>query len=354
MELPTDSFYSSVPGQSIHLLSCVIRSGQLSAGFRIAIMSSIEEILQRVKPRQLWTGVALLLLAAFYSPTFVLSLAPVYGGAPANIFHAYGEVLAAAAGWFSKEWVERLSARRAVYLLPVLAIWTPTLEYFLLQQSSTYGNPTGPVITGVLSYYPLVFFSVACGGKLVQDGLNLSQQGDIAAEHVPLLSSYVIYSIGGKIIDTFISSCLGAASIFSTASLQFLTAALYAAVVPSKLLLLAVPSIIFSLTSNVHLPLGNSIEAVNNVLRPEGYTMLARQDSTTGYISVLENVEDGFRVMRCDHSLLGGQWTKMPRNYAPEVHDPIYAVFTMLEAVRLIETDHGERREDEGRKALVM
>lgn len=317
-------------------------------------MSSFEEILQRVKPKQLWKGAAFLLLAAFYSPTFVLSLAPVYGGAPANIFHAYGEVVTAGAGWFLKDWVKRLSARRAVYLLPVLAIWTPTFEYFLLQQSSTYGNPTGPVLTGVLSYYPLVFFSVACGGKLVQEGLNLSQQGDVAAEHVPLLSSYVIYSIGGKIIDTLISTCIGAASIFSTASLQVLITALYAAVVPSKLLLLAIPSIIFSLTSNVHLPFGNSIEAVNNVLRPEGYAMLARQDSTTGYISVLENVEDGFRVMRCDHSLLGGEWTKMPRNYAPEVRDPIYAVFTMLEAVRLIETDHGESREDAGKKALVV
>lgn len=296
----------------------------------------------------------MLLLAAFYSPTFVLSLAPVYGGNPANIFHAYGEVLAAAAGWFSKDLVERFSRRRAVYLLPILAIWTPTVEYFLLQQSSTYGNPAGPVITGLLSYYPLVFFSVACGGKLVQKGLNLSQQGDLAAEHVPLISSYIIYSIGGKIIDTFIDSCIGAVSIFSTVSLQVFTSVLYAAVVPSKLLLLAVPSIIFSLTSNVHLPFGNGIESVNHVLRPEGYAMLARQDSTTGYISVLENLEDGFRVMRCDHSLLGGQWTKMPRNYHPEVHDPIYAIFTMLEGVRLIETDQGEAREDEGKKALVV
>ena len=317
-------------------------------------MSTVEEILQRVNTKRLLTGVALLVLAAFYSPIFVLTLAPVYGSAPANIFHSYGVAVVGVVGWFAKNWVHRLSNRRAVYLLPVLAIWAPSLEYFLLQKSTSYGNPTGPVITGLLSFYPLIFFSVACGGKLVQSGLNLSQEGEIAMEHIPLLSSYVVYSAGEHLANIFISRCIGATSLFSTASLQFLTTILYAAVVPSKLLLLAVPSIIFSLTSNVHVPFGHSMDKVNTVLQPEGYALLARQDSSTGYVSVLENVEDGFRVMRCDHSLLGGQWTKMPPRYTPAVYDPIYAVFTMLEAVRLVETDHGEDRVDANSKALVM
>ena len=317
-------------------------------------MSSVEEILQRVNSKKLLAGVALLVLTAFYSPIFVLSLAPVYGSAPAKIFHSYGVAVIGVAGWFAKDWVQRLSNRRAVYLLPVLAIWAPSLEYFLLQQSTSYGNPLGPVITGLLSYYPLVFFSAACGGKLVQSGLNLAQEGEIASEHVPLLSSYLVYSVGEHFANWFIARCIGATSLFSTASLQFLTTILYAAVVPSKLLLLAIPSVIFSLTSNVHIPFGHSMEKVNTVLQPEGYALLARQDSSTGYISVLENLEDGFRVMRCDHSLLGGQWTKMPPSYAPAVYDPIYAVFTMLEAVRLVETDHGEHRADANSKALVV
>ena len=82
--------------------------------------------------------------------------------------------------------------------------------------------------------------------------------------------------------------------------------------------------------------------------------MLARQDSTTGYISVLENNNQGFRVMRCDHSLLGGEWTQMPIGYNPVVKDPVYSVFTMLEAVRLVETEHGEPRDDKDSRALVM
>jgi hypothetical protein len=39
--------------------------------------------------------------------------------------------------------------------------------------------------------------------------------------------------------------------------------------------------------------------------------------------------------------LLGGQWTKLAPGYRPEVEDPIYAIFAMLEAVRLVEPDHG-------------
>lgn len=59
--------------------------------------------------------------------------------------------------------------------------------------------------------------------------------------------------------------------------------------------------------------------------------------------------------MRCDHSLLGGEWTKTPANYNPRLRDPIYAVFAMLEAVRLVEPDDGSRaRADKDSSALVM
>lgn len=316
--------------------------------------SSFEEFLQRVNTRRLLAGAQLLLLTAFYSPVFMLTLAPVYGSAPAHIFHSYGVALTAAAGWFLKDRVQKLLGRQAVFFLPVLALWVPTLEYFLLQQSSTLGNPVGPVITGVLSYYPLVFFSVACAGRLVQLGLNLGHDSEIVTEHIPLLSTYVIYSAGEHFAKAFIAKAIGLTSLTSIAGLQFLATVLYAAVVPSKLLLLAIPSVLFTLTSNVHLPLSHTTTAANSVLENEGYGLLARQDSSTGHISVLENLDDGFRVMRCDHSLLGGQWTKMPRNYAPTVHDPIYAVFTMLESIRLVETDHGESRTDADSKALVM
>ncbi|KAL2812389.1 S-adenosyl-L-methionine-dependent methyltransferase [Aspergillus granulosus] len=318
-------------------------------------MAPFRSIYQQDSTRQLAVGIALLVLAASYSFVFLLTLTPVYGSAPSHIFHSYGVAIAGAAGWFAKDHIHRLSGRRAVYLVPVLASWLPILQYFMSQQSASLGNPSGPVITEVFALYPLVLLSVACAGKLVQSGLDLNRHGDLVAEHIPLLGSYIVYSAGEHVVKAFLSRFLGSTALLSRAGLQVLIAIFYAAAVPSKLLLLVIPSLLFSLTSNVHLPFGYTTRALNSGISQEGFALVARQDSTTGYISVLDNLEGGFRVMRCDHSLLGGQWIKARPNYTPPtVKDPIYAVFTMLEAVRLVETAHGEPRSDKDSKALVI
>ncbi|KAJ5689477.1 hypothetical protein N7462_003869 [Penicillium macrosclerotiorum] len=314
-------------------------------------MSSVEDFLARADFKRLGSGIALLCLLAFYSPVMVLVLSPVYGSLPSHIFHSYGVAIFAGAGWFLKDQIQKRIGRLAAIILPVLAFWTPTLQYFIMQQSSKLGNPAGPVITELFGYYPLVMLTVAVAGKQIQFALHLESQGDIAAEHVPLLGSYVVYSIGEHFAKAVLSHAIGFTIVFSRAGLQFLIAVLYAAVIPSKLLVLAIPSLLFSITSDVHL---GGISGVNSALKHEGYTLLTRQESYTGYISVLENNHDGFRVMRCDHSLLGGQWTKSSPGYHPEVEDPIYAVFAMLEAVRLVEPDHGSERVDANSKALVI
>lgn len=312
---------------------------------------SVEQFLRQIDFYRLGRGVALLFLLALYSPVMVLVLSPVYGALPAHIFHGYGVAIFAGAGWFLKDHIQKRLGRLAAFGLPVLAFWTPTLQYFLMQQSSKLGNPAGPVITELFGYYPLVLLTVAVAGKQIQYALHLEAQGDLAVEHVPLLGSYFVYSIGEHMARAFLSHAIGSTVVFSRAGLQFLIAVLYAAVIPSKLLLLAIPSLLFSITYDVHL---GGISGVNSALQNEGYTLLTRQESTTGYISILENQQDEFRVMRCDHSLLGGQWTRMSPGYRPEVEDPIYAVFAMLEAVRLVETDNGVPRVDANSKALVM
>lgn len=304
--------------------------------------------------KHLLTGVGLLLLTASYSPVILLTLAPVYGSAPSSIFHSYGVAIVAMAGWFLKKPVQNLSKGRAVYLVPVLAFWLPTIQYILFQKSSSFGNPTGPIVTEILSYYPLVLVSVACARKLIQSGLDLDYDGDVVADHVPLLGSYVVYSVGENFAKVFISECIGYTFFLTRAGMQLLLAILYSALIPSKWLLLAIPSILFSFTSNVHLPLPQLTGVLNTSIQEEGYTLLARQDSSTGYISVLENMQEGYRIMRCDHSILGGEWTKLPSNYNPIVRDPVYAVFVMLEAIRLVESDKIQPRADEHSRALVM
>ena len=79
------------------------------------------------------------------------------------------------------------------------------------------------------------------------------------------------------------------------------------------------------------------IAYLNTKLQTEGYAIVDRQESVTGYISVVDNSKDGFRVLRCDHSLLGGVWMRQPASSI--LQEPIYAIFVTLEAVRLAETE---------------
>ncbi|EPS34858.1 hypothetical protein PDE_09822 [Penicillium oxalicum 114-2] len=312
---------------------------------------AIEEYIRRIDAKRLVKGVGLLFILALYSPVMQLVLSPVYGSLPSHLFHNFGITLSGAAGWFLKDQIQRRFGRLAAFMLPVLAFWTPTVQYFVLQQSSKLGNPTGPIVTQIFGYYPLIMLTVAVAGKQIQYALNLQSHGDLVVEHVPLIGSYVLYSFGEHVARAVLARAIGFTVLFTRAGLQFLIAAVYAVIIPSKLLLLAIPSLIFSVTYDVHI---GGIGGVNSVLQKEGYSLLARQESNTGYISVLENHHDGFRVMRCDHSLLGGQWTKVTPGYHPQVEDPIYAVFVMLEAVRLVKMEHGESRLDAGSKALVI
>lgn len=107
--------------------------------------------------------------------------------------------------------------------------------------------------------------------------------------------------------------------------------------------------------SNIHLPAVWNEGRLRGVLEMEGYALVARQESVTGYVSVLDNVKDGFRIMRCDHSLLGGEWRKQVSGST--LKEPVYGIFVMLEAVRLVETEsmnNTPRKGDNDKKALVM
>ncbi|KAL7007643.1 hypothetical protein EMMF5_002719 [Cystobasidiomycetes sp. EMM_F5] len=71
--------------------------------------------------------------------------------------------------------------------------------------------------------------------------------------------------------------------------------------------------------------------------------ILARRFSLTGAISVAEHLEQGrwLRVLRCDHSILGGVWLD-PGLSDLTLADSIYATFHVQEAVRLIKRSFHE------------
>ena len=104
------------------------------------------------------------------------------------------------------------------------------------------------------------------------------------------------------------------------------------------------------------LPTGFGLKNANNILEPHGWKILERGEGVTGYVSVLENIDMNYRLLRCDHSLLGGEWLlteerRMKEGWTKE--EPVFGVFEMLEAVRLVKGVSSTNKIDD-EEALVM
>jgi len=143
---------------------------------------------------------------------------------------------------------------------------------------------------------------------------------------------------------------IGSSFLYTRLGCQIWLAHLYAIFAPSKLLYYSIPAILHTAFFNVHVPYSYTTSLLNSTMAREGWTLLARQESLTGYVSIIESREQGFRVMRCDHSLLGGEW--LSRSHRNSLAEPIYGVFVMLEAVRLVEVKKSVP--DSEAKALLM
>ncbi|PGH12304.1 hypothetical protein AJ79_04370 [Helicocarpus griseus UAMH5409] len=313
------------------------------------------QVLPLVKTiRSISLAAFLIVLTAAYSPISQLTLSPVYGSVPSAAFHRRGMMLAALFGWFGKDQMRKRLSAKFMNFIPVLAFSIPTIQLFLFKWSMQMGDVYGPLLTELLTYFPLVLLSVSSVAILLEDA-KLRQYGETLGNHGPFLGSYMLFSTLEKFIGFSLPSYMGKSVLMARIPLQLLTASLYALSLPSKWLLFALPSLLFSSRYNVHFPFEHTTALLNSTLQAEDFVLLRREESLTGYLSVVENVRSHFRVMRCDHSLLGGEWTHIPNAQYPEVREPIYAIFTMLEAVRLINNDDGSaRRGGPGTNALVI
>ncbi|RMZ74996.1 hypothetical protein DV737_g5547, partial [Chaetothyriales sp. CBS 132003] len=226
--------------------------------------------------------------------------------------------------------------------IPAFAFWIPSIQFALFQFSSTLGPHYGPLLTELLTYYPLLTLSMYKAFQLCNHLLAGPATSSVLSETTPALSIFLLFTILQRSTQSWIQRYIGVKILFTRVFLQLALATLYAMVLPKSLLWPAMPSIAFTLVANPHTALQRTTEVLNNTLGLHSYTLLDRHESLTGYISVLESNAGHFRALRCDHSLLGGNWLLPPRltgtRHAPRVlPEPIYAVFTMLEAVRLIQ-----------------
>lgn len=299
----------------------------------------------------------LLFLAAVASPVSQMTLSPVYGSIPPSIHHRYLIVAAVLLALTAKQTVMHKYLPKTISnYLPLLAFCIPTIQFFLFQQSGWLGATYGPLVTELCTYFPLVVLSFYSAAVLM-DSINLSQFDQRIQNTGPGIASYAVFSIAQRASTYLIRYKMGSSLLFTRWGLQSGIAAFYAVLLPSKVLLLAILPMLHSASRNPHAPLDQTTGVLNAILQEQNYALLARQESLTGYISVLDNTREGFRVMRCDHSLLGGEWFQQPNAPRSRLAEPIYSVFTMLEAVRLVETASSKESRtvpDNEKNALVM
>jgi hypothetical protein len=209
-------------------------------------------------------------------------------------------------------------------------------------------------VTELLTVFPLILLSAITYSASFST-LRLKKHGTTVSESITFISGLFLFTFVKKTAETSLPRVVSSNFLLNSSGLQLVLGTLYISAFPSVWVLFALPSLFFSLIWNVHMPFDWTTTVLNSTLHEIGYSLVDRQESITGYISVLDNTQAGFRAMRCDHSLLGGEWTDLPAGYAPKVADPIYAVFTMLEAVRLAETEENQtERADNDKTALVM
>ena len=278
---------------------------------------------------------ALLALLATCSNVSQLALSPVYGSIPASMWHAKLLMAGCFVGWSGNVLLKRALPMETEKMLPVLAAYVPVVQFFAYGFSGRLGAELGPLLTEALTLIPIVVLTAASVADRLE-GAKLGALPKFFVDAGPGIASWGFLKSVEILSQRYLAASVGKTVLYTRVALEVLLAGSYAAFAPSKYLVLAIPALLHLLLFNSHLMTPAALASMNKTLIPQGWMLLDRMESVTGYISVIESLERGFRVMRCDHSLLGGEWSVHPGHMVAE---PIYGVFAMLEAVRLVERD---------------
>ena len=298
--------------------------------------------------------IAMLALAALSSPVAQLNLSPVYGSIPAAQLHrqmmmATLAISALAPRAAIKSLLENIA--RAPVLLATIA---PFAEWVMFSFSSKLGPLYGPLCTEALTFYPLLFFSLMSAIDAVD---SLADRGIllIRAPLASVMSSLMVLYALELGASSMLPAYMGSTDMFNRCSLWILLASGFAVLSRSKVQWIVLPALLTTLLLNPHYHGSRNTTRLNRSLERHGWTVLDRKESVTGYLSVLESKEHQYQLLRCDHSLLGGEWLVTPKLQEQGVtqRESVYAVFSMLEAVRLVE-NKADAKEDDEKSALVI
>ena len=331
-----------------------------------------------------------IVLAALSAEVSKLCLSPIYGSiaaSKANLWEtsrfaisdfkirmhvSLPKVLVLLTASLSRSYLSKSQFATITDLLPIYGTCIPALQSYLFKLSSI-GPIWGPIVTHCCTSLPLDYLSIlsilSIAEELYMDYMNATKAGALQEgmtsimRYLQLAFIVVCYAIIETLQDIFspaiawlVRSWSGTSALFSRFGLQAIISLSYAVLERSykRLALFGILPLLHLVSVNPHLPLKYNTAVLNATLHARGFSLVDRQESLTGYISVLDNVKDGFRVMRCDHSLLGGEWTNKPEGHPAVLNEPIYAIFLMLEAVRLVETGSAGNTTDNDKNALIM
>ncbi|KAF2014645.1 hypothetical protein BU24DRAFT_423551 [Aaosphaeria arxii CBS 175.79] len=292
--------------------------------------------------RNLSRAAAFLIIAGIASPISQLNLSPVYGSIPASLKHQRAMELTAVATLTSRNALRKMFPTNVTSYISVIAYWTPVIQFLLFPFSSQLGIDYGPLAIELVTYFPLFLISCFAASELI-DTVDLPRRFRLtngAAQAIISVFCYFIVTSISKFVASILPGYIGTHLVFSRLGAQTFIGTVSAFLAPSSICLLGVPAIAHTLWANPHYPTEAAMQRVNTTLfENHNYTILARQESLTGYVSVLENIDDqAFRLMRCDHSLLGGEWLVTPfaASKGQRQRESIFSVFVLLEAVRLV------------------
>ena len=332
-------------------------------------LPSLNLLLSTVVLGQVIKNLAILFLATLSHRVSILSLSPVYGSVPASatkldVFLEYLIWLAA-----------MLTYRRMSTLmdcLPIIGYLAPISQSILYQFSGTMGPFYGPLVDHLVTSWPILLMSLVINVNFIASVIFPKPKGTsplnkgakwISLESACIFTCAFVFKYVSVMLLRAVSLILARSPsmpdvITSRFGMHAVLSILWTSLARSRAAFwFGVLSSAYAMFFIVHMPTAQKSIPVNTALLGSNYALVARQESLTGYISVLDNLKEGFRVMRCDHSLLGGEWINKPEGHPARFNEPIYSIFVMLEAVRLIETQNPQaslKDVDVEKQALIV
>ncbi|RFU78119.1 hypothetical protein TARUN_4110 [Trichoderma arundinaceum] len=290
----------------------------------------------------------LLSLLGVYSNASQLALSPVYGSIPAAAWHSKTLMVGCFIGWAGNLIFRQVLPIKTAQLLPLVAIYVPMMQCFLYKFSQNLGPIYGPLVTEGVTLVPLAILTAASVADNLEDA-DMSSLPKFLGDAAPGIGSWGTFKLVEHIAEMLLRKHIGTVFWYTRMGMEILLAGSYTLLAPSKYLALAFPALIHTAMFNPHVSTPTAAALLNNTLGADNWMLLDRRESVTGYISVVENSQSRMRILRADHSLLGGDWVEWRGN---KVTEPIYAVFVTLEAVRLVEKEVPVA--DADAKALVI